>query len=100
MSVRTWEKGSSSELGKSYWLRSLALKTAGPGWWGVPDDRGSTFCFFSYFLFCRGTSIFSGYRGEEEVSEETGHGTLLKIELKLPPNKSLAPIKAGLTLDL
>lgn len=28
--VGTWEKGSSSELGKSYWLRSLALKTAGP----------------------------------------------------------------------
>lgn len=58
--VSTWEKGSSSELGKSYWFRSLALKTTGPGWWGAPEERGSTFCFFSYFLFCRGTSVLSG----------------------------------------
>ena len=56
----TCEKGSSSELGKSYWLRSLALKTMGPAWWPPPDDSGNTFGFFSYFLFCRGTSDFSG----------------------------------------
>lgn len=64
----TCEKGSSSELGKSYWLRSLALKTTGPGWWGVPDERGNAFCFFSYFLFWRGTSVFSGWKktGEDE----------------------------------
>lgn len=62
MHPSTCEKGSSSELGKSYWLRSLALKTTGPGWWAVPDERGNTFCFFSYFLFWRGTSVFSGLK--------------------------------------
>lgn len=70
-SVCTWEKGSSSELGKSYWLRSFALKTTGPWWWGPPDDRGNTFCFFSYFLFCRGTSDFSGWRWKAQVRDKT-----------------------------
>lgn len=68
----TCEKGSSSELGKSYWLRSLALKTTGPGWWGAPDERGNTFCFFSYFLFWRGTSVFSGLKETEETVKASG----------------------------
>lgn len=50
----TWERGSSSELGKSYWFKSLALKTgsaAGLVCWGVAAaDEGKTFGFFSYFL--------------------------------------------------
>src|SRR4029434_5792140 len=43
--------------GKSYWLRSLGLKRAGPLCWGA--ERGGAFCFFSYFLLARTPSVFS-----------------------------------------
>lgn len=62
--VYTWEYGSSSELGKSYWLRSLVLKTTGLPRWAATDNSGRAFCFFSYFLFGRGTSILSGCRNQ------------------------------------
>lgn len=54
----TWERGSSSELGKSYWLRSLRLKIEGPECWGA--DSGGILGFFSYFRFVRIASVFSG----------------------------------------
>lgn len=55
----TCENGSSSELGKSYWLRSLGLNTEGPECWGA--DRGEILGFFSYFLLVRTASTFSGF---------------------------------------
>lgn len=54
----TCENGSSSELGKSYWLRSLGLNTGGPECWGA--DIGRILGFFSYFLLVRTASVFSG----------------------------------------
>lgn len=64
----TWEKGSSSELGKSYWLRSLRLKMEGPECWGA--DSGGILGFFSYFLLVRIASVFSGCKwcGEKQNS--------------------------------
>lgn len=56
----TCEKGSSSELGKSYWLRSLGLNTKGPECGGA--DIGAILGFFSYFLLVRTASAFSGYK--------------------------------------
>lgn len=66
--VYTWEYGSSSELGKSYWLRSLVLKTTGLPRWAATDNSGRAFCFFSYFLFGRGTSILSGCRNQRRFT--------------------------------
>lgn len=68
----TCENGSSSELGKSYWLRSLGLNTEGPECWVA--DRGGILGFFSYFLLVRTASVFSGCGDGRErvagVSEE------------------------------
>lgn len=65
----TCEKGSSSELGKSYWLRSLGLNTEGPECCGA--DRGGILGFFSYFLLGRAASVFSGCGEKEALSVYT-----------------------------
>ena len=69
----TWEKGSSSELGKSYWFRSLGLNTEGPEWGGA--DTAGILGFFSYFLFVRTTSVFSGWETHTDTpgSEMPSH---------------------------
>lgn len=59
----TWDRGSSSELGKSYWFRSLALKggsVAGLACWGAAAaDEGKTLGFFSYLRLGRVRSALS-----------------------------------------
>ncbi len=65
LNLVTCEKGSSSELGKSYWLRSLGLNTEGPECWGA--DRGGILGFFSYFLLVRTASVFSGCKQGRET---------------------------------
>lgn len=58
----TCDRGSSSELGKSYWFKSLALKpgsAAGLCCWGAAADGGKTLGFFSYLRFGRIRSALS-----------------------------------------
>ena len=75
----TWERGSSSELGKSYWFRSLALKTGsvvGLACWGAAAaDEGKTLGFFSYLRLGRIRSALSCCNSHELNTRNHGQQT-------------------------